>query len=45
MTVEMDWENGTPIMLGPWMLGLGEPSPETSGYWQGIAADTLRLKR
>jgi uncharacterized OB-fold protein len=44
-TARMDWEHGTPIMLGPWMLGLGEPSPETTEYWQGVAEDKLLLKR
>jgi len=41
----MDWEHGTPIMLGPWELGLGEPSPETLGYWEGVEKDALRIKQ
>lgn len=41
----MDWEHGTPVMLGPWMLGLGEPSPETAPYWQGVADGRLLIKR
>jgi uncharacterized OB-fold protein len=42
---QMDWAKGTPIMIGPWMLGLGDPSPETVGYWDGVAAGRLLLKR
>lgn len=44
-TTPMDFEHGTPITLGPWMLGLGEPSPETTGYWEGVERDVLRIKR
>ena len=43
-TTGMDWARGTPITLGPWMLGLGEPSPETAGYWDGVERDVLRVK-
>lgn len=42
---EMDWEHGTPIMVGPWMLGLADPSPETTEYWRAVADDRLLLKR
>lgn len=43
-TAEMDWAHGTPIMIGPWMLGYGDPSPETIGYWEGVAERKLLLK-
>lgn len=41
----MDWAHGTPIMIGPWMLGLGDPSPETNDYWAGVEQEKLLLKR
>jgi uncharacterized protein len=41
---QMDWAHGTPIMIGPWLLGLGDPSPETVEYWEGVAARKLMLK-
>lgn len=41
----MDWAHGTPIMIGPWMLGLGDPSPETNEYWEGVAEEKLLLKK
>jgi uncharacterized OB-fold protein len=41
----MDWAHGTPIMIGPWMLGLGDPSPETNEYWAGVADKKLLLKK
>lgn len=44
-TPRMDWEHGTPIMVGPWMLGLADPSPETLGYWEGVADNRLLIKR
>lgn len=43
-TAQMDWAHGTPIMIGPWMLGHGEPSPETIPYWEGVAQRRLLLK-
>jgi uncharacterized OB-fold protein len=41
----MDWEHGTPMMVGPWMVGLADPSPETLEYWRGVAGDRLLLKQ
>ncbi len=41
----MDWEHGTPMMVGPWMIGLADPSPETLGYWDGVADERLVVKR
>lgn len=42
---EIDWANGMPLMAGPFMMGLSEPSPETKGYWDGIRDGRLRIKR
>jgi uncharacterized OB-fold protein len=41
----MDWEHGTPMMVGPWMVGLADPSPETLEYWRGVADNRLLLKQ
>ena len=43
--VRMDWEHGTPMMVGPWMVGLADPSPETLEYWRAVADDRLVLKQ
>ena len=42
---QMDWAHGTPMMVGPWMVGLADPSPETIGYWEAVAEDRLVIKR
>lgn len=43
--MEIDWSKGIPVNIGPWQFGLTEPSPETEGYWEGVARDELRVKR
>ncbi len=40
-----DWGAGVPLMAGPFQIGLYEPSPETAGYWEGIKAGKLMIKR
>jgi len=42
---QIDWSKGLPFMAGPYFVGLYQPSPETAGFWDGVAADELRLKR
>jgi len=44
-TPRMDWEHGTPMMVGPWMLGLADPSPETLEYWRAVADDRFVIKQ
>lgn len=41
---QVDWSQGIPVNIGRWQVGLTEPSPETAGYWEGIAAGELRMK-
>lgn len=41
----MDWEHGTPMMVGPWMVGLADPSPETLEYWKGVKEARLLIKQ
>lgn len=41
----MDWEHGTPMMVGPWQLGHADPSPETLEYWRGVERGELLIKR
>jgi uncharacterized OB-fold protein len=43
--MDLDWGQGIPLMAGPFQLGLYEPSPETVGYWEGIKAEKLMIKR
>lgn len=45
VTNEMDWEHGTPMMVGPWMVGWADPSPETIEYWHGVDEGRLLLKQ
>lgn len=40
-----DWSNGFPVQVGGYVLGLSEASPETAGYWEGVARDELRVKQ
>ena len=40
-----DWSEGLPFMIGPYELGLTETSPETAGFWEGVASGELRIKR
>lgn len=42
--LDVNWAEGTPLMLGPFMLGLAEPSPETAGYWEGVKQGRLLIK-
>lgn len=42
---DIDWSQGIPVNIGPWQVGLTEASPETSGYWDGVASGELRIKR
>lgn len=39
-----DWSRGVPLMAGDWFIGLYQPSPETSGYWEAVARRELVLK-
>jgi uncharacterized OB-fold protein len=39
-----DWSRGLPLKAGDWFIGLYQPSPETKGYWEGVAQRELRLK-
>ena len=41
---QIDWSKGVPLMAGPYFVGLYQPSPETVGFWQGVAANELRIK-
>jgi len=41
----MDWEHGTPMMVGPWQVGHADPSPETLEYWRGVERGELLIKR
>ena len=43
--MDVNWGAGVPLMAGPYQLGLYEPSPETVGYWDGIKAGKLMIKR
>jgi uncharacterized OB-fold protein len=45
MNGDVDWSVGVPLMAGPFQIGLYEPSPETVGYWEGIKAEKLMIKR
>jgi len=42
---QIDWSKGLPFMAGPYFVGLYQPSPETAGFWEGVAMGELRLKR
>ena len=44
-TNQIDWSEGLPVMAGHIHMGLAEASPETREYWEGVAADELRIKR
>jgi uncharacterized protein len=41
---QIDWSTGLPFTAGPYFVGLYQPSPETVGFWEGVAGDELRLK-
>jgi uncharacterized OB-fold protein len=40
----MDWSRGVVLRAGDKSLGLYQPSPETTGYWQGVERRELLLK-
>src|SRR6478672_8864106 len=39
-----DWTRGFQVRIGDHARGMAEGSPETTGYWEGIDSDELRLK-
>jgi uncharacterized OB-fold protein len=39
-----DWSEGQKVMAGDLFLGLYQPSPETTGFWQGVARQVLLFK-
>lgn len=41
---QIDWSKGIPLTAGSYFMGLYQPSPETVGFWEGVAADKLRIK-
>ncbi len=43
-SAQLDWSHGVPLTAGPYFLGLYQPSPETTDYWDGVARRELRLK-
>lgn len=43
--MNVDWANGVPLMVGPFQIGHAEPSPETVGFWDGIRAERLMIKK
>ncbi len=43
--MSVNWSEGVPLMAGPYQVGLYDPSPETVGYWEGLKADKLMIKR
>jgi uncharacterized OB-fold protein len=42
---DVDWSAGLALMMGPYEVGLTETSPETAGYWEGVARSELMIKR
>ncbi len=43
--MNLPWEGGLPLMVGPFQIGHAEPSPETAEYWKGIRDEKLMIKR
>jgi uncharacterized OB-fold protein len=41
---DVDWSKGLSLMMGPFEVGLTETSPETEGYWAGVARGELMIK-
>jgi uncharacterized protein len=41
---DIDWSEGLVLMMGPYEMGLTETSPETAGYWDGVAREELMIK-
>ena len=42
---QIDWSAGFQVVAGHMNFGLTEPSPETKGFWEGVARNELQLKR
>lgn len=42
---QIDWSKGVPFMAGPYFVGLYQPSPETAGFWEGVASNELRVRK
>lgn len=42
---QIDWSKGLPFTAGPYFVGLYQPSPETAGFWDGVMANQLRIKK
>ncbi len=42
---QIDWSKGIPLTAGNYFMGLYQPSPETVGFWEGVAQDELRIKQ
>ncbi len=40
----IDWSRGLPLKAGEFFIGIYQPSPETTGFWEGVQHDELRLK-
>ncbi len=40
-----DWAAGLPLRAGEMFLGLYQPSPETAGFWTGVARGELLVKQ
>ncbi len=40
----IDWSTGMRLMAGDMFLGLYQPSPETTGYWDGVRRHEFLLK-
>jgi hypothetical protein len=38
MAKSIDWAQGLPLTAGDYFLGIYQPSPETVGYWEGVAS-------
>lgn len=43
--MKINWEEGLPFQIGPYEMGLSEPSPETAEYWRGLERSELMIKR
>ena len=39
-----DWSRGLELKAGGYFMGLYQPSPETTGFWQGVERRELLLK-
>lgn len=42
---QINWNDGLEVTAGHINMGLSEASPETREYWEGVAANELRIKR